>query len=183
VSGYILNYNDVLSFWFEEIRSAQWFAKSDELDTLIIDRFSILHAQAARAELYEWRETARGRLAEIIVLDQFSRNMYRNSPLAFACDPLALVLAQEAIRCGASSQLNPLECSFLYMPLMHSESLLIHAQAVKLFESNGIAMNLEYELKHKAIIEKFGRYPHRNTVFGRSSTPEELEFIISHPGF
>lgn len=179
----ILTHSDVLRFWIEETSPAQWFGKSDELDQLIITRFSALHVMATRGELYGWRETARGKLAEIILLDQFSRNMYRNSPQAFACDPLALVLAQEAIRCGASTQLSAIERSFLYMPFMHSESLLIHEQAVKLFEGNGIAMNLEYEFKHKAIIERFGRYPHRNAVLGRPSTPEELEFIASHPGF
>ena len=170
-------FNDVLNFWFEEISPAQWWAKDPLFDQQITTRFATLHARAVQCELYEWRDTAHGRLAEIIVLDQFSRNMFRDTPQAFAQDPLALALAQEAIATSAADLLTPIERSFLYLPLMHSESLLIHEVAVQLYTDNGLQNNLDFEFKHKAIIEQFGRYPHRNAILGRVSTPEEIEFL------
>ena len=115
------------------------------------------------------------------MLDQFSRNMFRDSPLAFAHNALALALAQEAVSAKADEALSPVERSFLYMPYMHSESLLIHEIAVDLFQRNGIKGNLDFEIRHKAIIEKFGRYPHRNSILGRASTAEEIEFL-KQPG-
>jgi uncharacterized protein (DUF924 family) len=174
-------YRQVLKFWFEETQPAQWWKKDDAFDRLIAERFCALHAQAARCELYPWREEPRGRLAEIIVLDQFSRNLFRDSPTCFAQDALALALAQEAVAAGAEAQLNPVERSFLYMPYMHSESPKIHEAAVELFRNNNTPGNFEYELKHKAIIDRFGRYPHRNAILGRASTPEEIEFL-KQPG-
>jgi uncharacterized protein (DUF924 family) len=174
-------YQDVLKFWFEDAKPAQWWKKDEEFDRIIIERFSELHRRAARCELFEWRKDARGRLAEIIVLDQFSRNMFRGSPLSFAYDAVALALSQEAVSAGADKVLNPAERSFLYMPFMHSESMKIHEVAVELFRNNGMEGNLDYELKHKAIIERFGRFPHRNAILGRESTQEEIEFL-KQPG-
>jgi uncharacterized protein (DUF924 family) len=174
-------YQQILKFWFEETQPAQWWKKDEAFDRLIIERFSALHSRATRCELFEWRKDARGRLAEIIVLDQFSRNMFRGQPESFAHDALALALAQEAVSAGADQALNAVERSFLYMPYMHSESLEIHAAAVELFGRNGLPGNLDFELKHKAIIERFGRYPHRNAILGRASTPEEIEFL-KQPG-
>ena len=171
----------ILGFWFEDIDRSLWFKKDTGFDRLLIERYGALHAQATLGELYTWRESAQGRLAEIIVLDQFSRNMFRDRPKAFAQDGMALVLAQEAVRCGADAELSAQQRVFLYMPYMHSESLAIHETAVQLFTRNGIAGNLDFELKHKAIIERFGRYPHRNALLGRDSTPDELDFL-SQPG-
>jgi len=167
----------VLSFWFEEIGQSQWWKKDIAFDRLIKERFGHLHQQAVHCELYQWRMTAKGRLAEIIVLDQFSRNIFRDSPLAFANDSLALALSQEAVSAKADLELSAVENSFLYMPYMHSESLSIHDVALDLFEKNGIEANYKFEVKHREIIEKYGRYPHRNSVLGRASTPEELEFL------
>ena len=174
-------YADVLTFWFEELEPKQWWVKDEELDRLIVDRFSGLHGQATRCELYPWRETAQGRLAEIIILDQFSRNMFRGSQLSFAFDSMALALAQETVSIGADRQLTQIERNFLYMPYMHSESLVVHGVALQLFKSNGIEGSYEYEVRHRDIIEQFGRYPHRNAVLGRESTPEEIEFL-KQPG-
>ena len=171
----------VLSFWFTELTPEQWWIKDEALDQRIRARFNETHAQAARCELFSWRGTAKGRLAEVIVLDQFSRNMFRDSPAAFSCDALALALAQEAVACGADKALTAVERSFLYMPYMHSESLVIHEEAVRLFTANGIQNNLDFEFQHKAIIEKFGRYPHRNKILGRESTAEERVFL-QQPG-
>jgi len=171
----------ILDFWFEAIDRSLWFKKDIGFDRLLIERFGALHAQATLGELYTWRESAQGRLAEIIVLDQFSRNLFRDSPKAFAQDGMALVLAQEAVRFGADAELSAQQRVFLYMPYMHSESLAIHETAVELFTRNGIAGNLDFELKHKAIIERFGRYPHRNAILDRASTAEETAFL-SQPG-
>lgn len=172
--------HEILKFWFEEIQPAQRWKKDPAFDLLIFDRFSAVHASANRGELYTWRTTAQGRLAEIIVLDQFSRNMFRDKPESFASDALALVLAQEAIAIRADTELSSEQCAFLYMPYMHSESLIIHELAVPLFEKSG---SLEFELKHKHIIEQFGRYPHRNAILGRISTDAELEFLKTNTGF
>jgi uncharacterized protein (DUF924 family) len=136
-----------------------------------------LHHQASVNELFDWRESAIGSLAEIIVLDQFSRNIYREKPAAFACDALALALAQAAIAKGFDKELTDEQRVFLYMPFMHSESKLIHKEAVKLYKALGIQNNLDFEYQHKAIIDRFNRYPHRNKILGRDSTKEELEFL------
>ncbi|OBT24563.1 DUF924 family protein [Vibrio splendidus] len=172
-----VTYQNVLEFWFDELTPKDWFTGGGEIDTLIESRFAKLYKAAIQGELFEWRQNAEGRLAEIIVLDQFSRNLGRNSPDAFTADPMALVLAQEAVAGGFDHQLNQQQKSFLYMPYMHSESLLMHEQAVLLFSQTGLENNLDFEFKHKVIIERFGRYPHRNEVLGRTSTPEEIEFL------
>ena len=172
-----MNFSDVIRFWFEETDSKQWWVKDAAFDARIRARFEATHRAARQGELFEWRTTSEGRLAEVIVLDQFSRNMYRDTPQAFAYDPLALILAQEAVARGADRDLPPPRRAFLYMPYMHSESLLIHEQAVGLFSQPGLEHNLDFEFKHKRIIERFGRYPHRNAILGRKSTLEELEFL------
>lgn len=172
---------DVLKFWFKELKPKDWFAENKVLDERIKSRFGNLLKSAARAELYSWRKTAKGRLAEIIVLDQFSRNVYRNTPNAFAQDSQALTLAEEAVAAGADKKLTVDEKVFLYMPFMHSESRLIHQQAIKLFSQPGLEESYDFELRHKAIIDRFGRYPHRNKILGRKSSTEEIEFL-KQPG-
>ena len=167
----------MIKFWFEDINPAKWWIKDSEFDQTIITRFSELHQRAIAGELFHWRRSAEGRLAEIIILDQFSRNMFRDTPRAFVYDNMALVLAQEAIAFGADKELSQLQCSFVYLPFMHSESAIIHQQAVFLYQGNDIQTNLDFELQHQAIIEQFGRYPHRNTILGRESTVEELAFL------
>jgi uncharacterized protein (DUF924 family) len=173
--------DDILNFWFEELEPAQWWKKDQAFDAMIAERFGRLHSQAVCCELYGWRQSAGGRLAEIIVLDQFSRNMFRDTAQAFSADPLALALAQEAVAAGDDADLTPIQRSFLYMPYMHSESRLIHEQAVDLYTRNGIEENLKFEIRHKEIIDRFGRYPHRNGILGRASTTDELTFL-QQPG-
>ena len=174
-------YQQVLNFWFEEIEPKQWWVKDADFDRLIKERFLTVYDRACRCELFPWRTAPEGRLAEIIALDQFPRNIFRDTPQAFATDPLALALAQEAVARGDDTKLPQRRRNFLYMPYMHSESLEIHQVAMDIFKQNGSESALEYEIKHKEIIEKFGRYPHRNRILGRDSTPEELEFLQS-PG-
>ena len=173
--------DDVLAFWFAEENRSFWFARNEAFDRQIRNRFAGLWARAAQSELDAWRNTLRGRLAEIIVLDQFSRNLHRASPLAFAQDNMAVALAQEAVRRPGFAGMRPEERHFMLMPLMHSESRRIHRQALELFERHTSEGALDFERKHQAIIERFGRYPHRNAVLGRESTPEELAFL-QQPG-
>ncbi|OBT16775.1 hypothetical protein A9264_10925 [Vibrio sp. UCD-FRSSP16_10] len=177
------NYNDVLEFWFEELQPKDWFVSNSDLDKQITQKFAQLHQRAIQCELVSWRCCAQGRLAEIIVLDQFSRNMFRDSPFAFACDSQALVLAQEAVLQGVDLKLSEQQRSFLYMPYMHSESLLIHEHGLRLFTQSNLQQNREFHLKHTAILEQFGRYPHRNKVLGRQSSAEELEFLTQPDSF
>lgn len=171
----------VIDFWFHGLEPAQWFRKNPDLDATIGERFGALLEAAGRGELWHWRLSARGRLAEVIVLDQFSRNIHRDTPLAFARDPIALVLAQEAVANRIDRHLEVPWRVFLYMPFMHSESLPIHDEALGLFDQPGLEENLRYEQRHREIIERFGRYPHRNAILGRESTPEELVFL-EQPG-
>lgn len=170
-------FREILKFWFDELEPRQWWVKDEVLDQTIVARFAEIHAQASRCELFSWRKDPRGRLAEIVILDQFSRNMFRGDPRSFAYDPLSLALAQEAVSLGVDTALTQSERNFLYMPYMHSESLAIHDVAMRLFRENGSDASLEYEVKHRDIIAKFGRYPHRNSILGRESTPEEIAFL------
>jgi uncharacterized protein (DUF924 family) len=169
--------DDILNFWFEELAPAQWWRVDAALDATIRARFGEVHRSAAAGELFAWRDTPAGRLAEIVVLDQFSRNMYRGTPQAFACDAMALALAQEAVRARADAALDASRRGFLYMPYMHSESAVIHAQAVQLFAAPGLEPHAKSALQHKVIIDRFGRYPHRNTVLGRESSAAEITFL------
>ncbi|WP_280563948.1 DUF924 family protein [Chromohalobacter sp. 48-RD10] len=167
----------VLDFWFVEAGPKQWFNKSTSFDQVLTERFGALHAAACRCELYAWRQSSRGALAEILLLDQFSRNIYRDQAQAFAQDPLALSLAQRLVARGDDETLPPEQRAFVYMPYMHSESPVIHQEALRLFDQPGLERNLDFERRHWAIIERFGRYPHRNAVLGRESTPEERDFL------
>lgn len=172
---------DIIHFWFEELTDKQRFAKDEVLDASMRARFGTTVQAAAHGELFGWRSTARGRLAEILVLDQFSRNIYRGTPAAFAQDPQALLLAQELVASGQDQSLTLVQRSFAYMPYMHSESLAIHEQAVQLFSQPGMEGTLAFELRHQAIIAQFGRYPHRNAILGRASTVQEQVFL-EQPG-
>ncbi len=171
----------VLRFWFVELEPRDWWRKDPELDQRIASRFGALLETAASGALAAWRGTARGRLAEIIVLDQFTRNIHRGSAEAFANDALALRLAEEAVATGAALELLVEERRFVYMPYMHSESAAVHETAMRLFATPGLEKNLDFERRHKAVIDRFGRFPHRNALLGRESTAEEIEFL-KQPG-
>lgn len=172
----------VLDFWFRECTPAQWFARDDAFDDRIRQRFGALRERAAKGELTGWRATPHGALAEILLLDQFSRNIYRDDPRAFAADPQARACLHAAIRAGHEAALTPAERSFLYMPLMHSEDISDQRLSVRLFGGPGVnPQSLPWAIKHMEIIERFGRFPHRNAVLGRESTAEETEFL-KQPG-
>ncbi len=172
------NYQVITEFWFSDRVRTHWWAKDEAFDQELRDRFGAVHQQAALGELARWRSAPEGRLAEIIVLDQFSRNMFRDQAAAFARDEQARALTYDAVKQMDDRALAPAQRAFLYMPLMHSESATDHDEAVRLYSSDpALSSNLDFELKHKAIIDRFGRYPHRNLILGRKSSAEELEFL------
>ena len=173
---------DVLHFWFVEHGPDDWFAGRPEFDALLAERFTETHEAAAQGETFGWRTSPEGRLAEILVLDQFSRQLHRGSPRAFAQDGMALVLAQEAIAGGHDRALDEAQRQFLLMPYMHSESLLVHEEAVRLFTELGRESALKFELAHVDVLRRFGRYPRRNAALGRESTAEELAYMASNEG-
>lgn len=170
-------HEQVMAFWFDEIEPRQWWVADPAFDAQVRERFLPTLEAASRGELYAWRTTPAGRVAEVIVLDQFSRNLYRGTPQAFSQDPMALALAQEAVALGVLDGLPPMQRTFLLMPYMHSESALIHVQAERLFKAWAPPDNYRYELQHKAIVDRFGRYPHRNAILGRASSAEEIAFL------
>jgi uncharacterized protein (DUF924 family) len=173
---------DIIDFWFSERVRKMWWRKDEAFDEEIRTRFSDVQQRAAANELQAWRQTPQGRLAEIIVLDQFPRNMFRDQAEAFATDELARKRTREAVASGADQALSAQQRAFLYMSLMHSESATDHEQAVQLYSSHpDLKNNLDFELKHKAIIDRFGRYPHRNRILGRTSSAEE-EAFLQQPG-
>lgn len=167
----------VLRFWFAEVQPAQWWKADPAFDALIARRFGRLHQVAAQGGLSAWRSTARGCLAEVIVLDQFSRNLYRGQAQAFASDGLALMLARQAVARGLDADLAPAERHFLYLPWMHAESLAVHVEAEVLFTRLGKPEVLREEHRHRAILERFGRYPARNAALGRATTATEAAFL------
>lgn len=167
----------VFNFWFKELSPSARFKKDEKIDQEIRERFLTLYHDVVAGRTSDWRSTPEGRLSEIIVLDQFSRNMFRDQSKAFAADNLALQLAIDAVAAGEDQKLPLEQRWFIYMPYMHSEDSHVHAQAVKLFSQTGLEEGLKYEIMHKNIIDRFGRYPHRNVIVGRDSTPDEIEFL------
>lgn len=173
--------DDILYFWFTEAGPSAWWKKSETFDALVKRRFLTVYEAARSGELSHWRTRGEGRLAEIIVLDQFPRNMFRGSARSFESDGAALILSQEAVLRGIGAHWPADRLQFLYMPYMHSESAAIHEEAVNVFSKPGLEDNLDFEMKHKRIIDRFGRYPHRNKILGRTSTKEEIAFL-QQPG-
>ncbi len=186
---------DVLSFWFgpngpegpvsDDIR-ARWWRKSDAFDDEIRQRFGDVHARACAGELDDWCETPRGRLALVIVLDQFSRNLHRGDPRSWAQDPVAQRHCVALIDAGGDRDLPPEGRAFLYMPLMHAEDRELQARSVAVFDALGrehphLAGLQNYALQHAAIVDRFGHFPHRNATLGRESTDEERAFL-EQPG-
>ncbi len=178
-----MDYTQILQFWFTECTPKDWYKKNEAFDEDIRRRFLPVHTAIAAGETRSWQGSPQGRLAEIIVLDQFSRNMFRDTPRAFAYDALALGRAQKMVEAGEDIHLSQQERGFAYLPYMHSESSDIHIQGFALFEALGDEKALRYEKMHKEIIDQFGRFPHRNHILGRTSTPEEVEFLKTHKGF
>ena len=184
--------DEVINFWFgppgsptDGRKRREWFQKDPEFDRQIQTRFLSIYQQAAAGELNFWQEAPRGCLALILLFDQFPRNMFRGQPQAFATDAQALAVAQWAIAQGFDQALPSVQRQFCYFPFEHSENLAHQHQAVALFaalkDNPEAAASYDYALRHLAIIEQFGRFPHRNTILGRETTPAEAEFL-TQPG-
>ena len=174
---------DVLRFWFEEHGPDDWFGAKPEFDAAIVTQFSDAHTALARGEGVGWRRDAWGRLAEIIVLDQFSRQIYRGDGRAFATDAMALILAQEAVAGGHHNFLQMPQLMFLLLPYMHSESKVIQAESIRLHKATGVGDDVMKHVEgHAACIARFGRFPKRNKALGRVNTPDEVEYIASKDG-
>ncbi|MCF3640513.1 DUF924 domain-containing protein [Rhizobium sp. TRM95111] len=180
-SAEIVSPADVIGYWCETLDSKDWFRSSPEFDAHIRDRFAATHVALSRAVTAEWHATPEARLAAVIVLDQFPRNMYRASPLAFATDWMALREARLAIDLGADRAVGQDRRHFFYMPFEHAEDLAAQDEAVALFEAFGDETYLDYALRHRDVIREFGRFPHRNDYLGRPSTPAEVAYL-AQPG-
>jgi uncharacterized protein (DUF924 family) len=177
--------DDVIDFWFGDGSQAamqKWFTKDPAFDAEVRDRFGALQEQAARGELDRWRDTSRGSLALIVLLDQLARNLFRDDARAFATDAAALEVTQALLASGNLSELPLLQRSIALMPLMHAEDRSVQQQSLSEFgklaaEDATYEYSLKYARMHADIVERFGRYPHRNAILGRDSTPEEVEFL------
>lgn len=172
---------NVLEYWFEALGWDQWFRQSDEIDREITHRFRDLHLSLARRCDGHWLEDAESMLAAIIVFDQFPRNIYRATPLAFATDCLALALANRALELGHDQAVARERRAFFYLPFEHSERMEDQDRSVGCFAALGDPLYLDYAERHRAVIREFGRFPHRNAILMRPSTPEEMDYL-SRPG-
>jgi uncharacterized protein (DUF924 family) len=177
----------VLEFWFDELKPQAWFTRNEAVDEKITRRFRDTYHRLQQNPPAATELTVAQVVAAVIVLDQFPRNMFRNSPQAFATDAAALQLSREAVAAGLDRQLSGSERGkamrqFLYMPFMHSEDAQIQARSLELFTPLG-EESFDFARQHEEIIARFGRFPHRNAILGRTSTPEENEFLRTHPGF
>ena len=166
---------EIINFWFAEVNKKKWFMKDPNFDKLITEKFLPVYEQISRGVLDSWKNTPEGILALIIVLDQFSRNMFRGQKKSFDTDAQALLLAKQAIATKMDKRLPAFYQKFIYMPFIHSEALQDQNLSLQLFVSDPETYG--YAIKHREIIEKFGRFPHRNNLLGRQSTPEELHFL------
>jgi uncharacterized protein (DUF924 family) len=173
---------DILRFWFEETPSELRFKKDLAFDATIRERFGALHAQAAAGGCADWAATAEGALALLVLLDQFSRNLYRDSPRAFACDDAARAVALRALERGFDLAVPSERRLFFYLPFEHNEDLADQERSCRLVrERIGDAKSIDFAERHRAVIMRFGRFPHRNKALGRSSTPAEEDYL-SQPG-
>ena len=181
-------FKEILTFWFGEPDHPEygkprtvWFMKNPAFDEEIRNRFLSTYELAATNQLDFWQETPKSCLALIITLDQFPRNLFRGQPQAFATDEKALSLAKYAVEQGFDQQLLPIERGFIYLPFEHSENLADQYRCVELFQQltddPDLQSMIDYAFRHLAIIQRFGRFPHRNQILNRPSTPEELEFL------
>ena len=173
--------SEVLAFWFEEAKSEQWYKKDPAFDEAIRDRFESTIAAALAGKLDSWADDVDGCLALIILLDQFTRNIYRDTPRAFSGDEMAVALSLRCIDRGFLTHENAAWRQFMLMPMMHSEDIGIQDRSIPLFETHTNPMTHDYAIRHRDIVARFGRFPHRNAILGRPSSDEELAFL-KEPG-
>ena len=169
--------SDVVSFWFADETKPNWFEGNDEFDAELEKRFGAAYEAARSGQLDAWAENPQSALALILLLDQIPRNIHRNTPEAFATDAQALALAKQAIERGFDTALTAEQRQFLYLPFMHSEQLAEQERGVELYSALGVAEPLDFMRRHRDIIARFGRFPHRNKILGRASSDEEEAFL------
>ena len=169
----------VNSFWFDELDSKDWFSARPEIDETIRRRFADLHAALEHEPPDAQRLSAEGHVAAVLVFDQFPRNLFRGSARTYATDDLALSLASHAVDNGLDGALDARRRHFLYMPFMHSEDREMQARSLRLFSELGIPDALRYAVHHKGVVDRFGRFPHRNAILGRATTADERDFLSS----
>lgn len=174
---------EVLDFWYSEPVNKHWFHSTPELDEQIRDNYLALWEQAAKGGLDDWQQTPEGCLALIIILDQFPLNMFRGDAKSFTTEQQSITIARYAIDQGLDKELPREQVAFLYLPLMHSESLSDQDRCVACFEAAGLENNLKFARHHREIVRRFGRFPHRNRALGRESTAEELAWLASDEAF
>ena len=174
---------DIVEFWFSEEVRKLWFNSTAEFDQQLRDRYLSTWEQAGRGELDDWMATAEGCLALVILLDQFPLNMFRGDGICFSTEARSRDVARHAIDRGFDKSLPMEQRAFLYMPFMHSEDLADQTYALELFDQPGLEGNLRFAHHHYGIVEKFGRFPHRNDMLGRESTPAEIEYLNSKEAF
>ncbi len=174
---------DILDFWYAPDMRSKWFASTLQLDASMRARFEPLWEAAVRGELDTWRSSPQGSLALAIILDQFPLNMFRGTPKSFSSEGQAIAVAKQAIAQGHDRQIDKAQLVFLYMPLMHSEDLADQDLSVELFAAAGLENNLRFAQHHRDIVRRFGRFPHRNAILGRASTPQEIDYLNSDAAF
>lgn len=178
-----VSYDAVIEFWFSEPANKQWFKSTPKFDAEILSKYHLTWVQASNNQLDHWQDTAESCLALIIVLDQFPLNMFRGTAKSFSTEAKAISVSRTAISNGFDKLLSTTQLSFLYMPFMHSENLEDQNYSVKLFEQAELESNIRFAKHHRSIIEKFGRFPHRNEILKRSNTSEELVYLASPQAF
>jgi uncharacterized protein (DUF924 family) len=176
-------YQDLINFWFSDQASQYWFNSTEVFDQQLIDSYTDTWRQAKQGELDDWQHTATGSLALVIVLDQFPLNMFRGTAESFSTEAQSRAVARSAIEEAYDQELAAHQKSFLYMPFMHSEDLNDQALSVELFSQPGLDNNLRFAKHHYEIVERFGRFPHRNKILGRESSEAEIEYLNSKQGF
>ncbi len=180
-NGLILTKEDIINFWFEEISPEQWFKEDKKFDAMLLERAGATVRKALNGQLDKWSKSSTGSVSLVILLDQFTRNIFRNTPKAFSGDEMALVLSQKSINSEWFAKLSIAYKQFLLMPMMHSEDISIQEKSLPLFKQHTNKRTYEFAVKHRDIIAKFGRFPHRNLILSRPSTEEELIFL-NQPG-
>jgi len=176
-------YQALIDFWFSAEVSHYWFKSSKEFDAQLLDDYGSIWQQAKQGELDDWQQAATGSLALVIVLDQFPLNMFRGTAKSFSTEAQSRAVARKAIEIGHDQVLAPDQKSFIYMPFMHSEDLKDQALGIELFSQPGLENSLRFAKHHYGVVERFGRFPHRNQILGRESSRAEVEYLNSKQGF
>lgn len=175
--------DEILQYWFSESMSKHWFNANEEIDADIRARFEKVWEQARQGELAHWTKSANGSLALVIVFDQLPLNMYRGQAMSFATEAMGIATARQAIENGLDKEIAKDRLMFMYMPFMHSENMQDQDYAVQLFRDAGLDENVKFALHHRSIVERFGRFPHRNEILGRSSSDTEIAYMNSDEAF